>query len=459
MPLFTLATARSVTPRVLLPFLDRIQHSAEGLRLARGMFWSTFGNVGWRSLSLLASIIMARVLGKSVFGELGIVQSTTNLFMTFAELGIALTSTKYVAEFRSKDVARAGRIIAMTTAVAVVSGTVVGTLMVATSSWSSRLMGAPHLQSIIAISALALFLIVVNESQNGVLNGFEAFKRRSTIQILSGIASFPISVLGVFYFGLVGAVWGLIASQVVVLVLNYRAVRHETSAAGVSIRWREARRELGVLTSFSFPTLLAGAVYVPSMWVANTILVRTPDGFAEMGLFNAADRWRTLILFLPSLLGSVTLPMLSNLRGEAASQKYHNLLWNNVKLSVLASAAIAAPIALLAPWIMSTFGSEFKDGTWVLVTLCTTAVVFSPYWIVGQSLVSRGHVWTMFLFNLGWAVTLLTTEWLLRGYGARGLALAYLMADTARLSVALIYASRMRSLEWSSESANSPAPA
>jgi O-antigen/teichoic acid export membrane protein len=450
--LFTLATARSVTPRVFLPFLDRIQHSAEGRRLARGMFWSTAGAVGLRSLSLLASIIMARVLGKSVFGELGIVQSTTNLFMTFAELGIGLTATKYVAEFRRNDPVRAGRIIAMTTIVAVVSGTVVGAIMVATSSWSARVVAAPHLQSIIAISAVALFLIVVNESQNGVLNGFEAFKRRSTVQALSGVASFPITVLGVYYFGLIGAVYGLIASQVVVLVLNYQAIRQETSSAGVSVRWREARKELGILTSFSLPTLFAGAVYVPSMWIANTILVTTPGGFAEMGLFNAADRWRTLILFLPSLLGSVTLPMLSSLRGEAASQKYQNLLWNNIKLSVLASFAVAAPIALLAPWIMASFGPGFRDGTWVLVTLCATAVVFSPYWIVGQSLVSRGHVWTMFLFNMGWAVTLLASAWLLRGHGARGLALAYLMADMARLTAALIYANRMRSLEWSNES-------
>jgi O-antigen/teichoic acid export membrane protein len=416
------------------------------------MFWSTAGAAGWRSLSLLASIIMARVLGRTVFGELGIVQSTTNLFMTFAELGIALTGTKYVAEYRKKDPARAGRIIAMTTVVAVVSGTVVGAIMVATSSWSAHLLKAPHLQSIIAISAVALFLIVVNESQNGVLNGFEAFKRRSTIQILSGIASFPISVLGVIYFGLVGAVYGLIASQVVVFLLNYHAVRQETSSAGVSIRWREARQEMGILASFSVPTLCAGMVYVPSMWVANTILVTTPGGFAEMGLFNAADRWRTLILFLPSLLGGVTLPMLASLRGEAASQRYHKLLWNNIKLSVLASAAVAAPIALLAPWIMASFGPGFRDGSWVLITLCTTAVVFAPYWIVGQSLVSRGHVWTMFLFNLGWAVTLLAAAWLLRGYGATGLALAYLLADMARLTAALVYANRMRSLEWLSES-------
>ena len=68
-----------ITPRLLLPLLDRIQQSAEGMRLARGIAWSALGAVSSRALALLASIIAARILGKSVFGELGILQSTTNM--------------------------------------------------------------------------------------------------------------------------------------------------------------------------------------------------------------------------------------------------------------------------------------------------------------------------------------------------------------------------------------------
>ena len=446
-PNISLTTARKITPHVLLPFLDRIQNSTEGLRLARGVFWSTAGAVSSRSLNLLASIITAQVLGKSVFGELGIIQSTTNMFTTFAELGIGLTATKYVAEFRKTDPARAGRVIAMTTLVAIVSGAVMGSIVVAASPWSARLLAAPHLQVMLALSSLALLLIVVNEAQNGVLSGFEAFRRRSTVQFLWGVANFFIVVFGVVYFGLLGAVCGLIASQAFVLWLNHRAIRKEASSAGVPIRWRDARKEVGILVSFSLPAFLAGTVYVPSMWLANMIMVNSPGGYAEMGTFNAADRWRTAILFLPSLLGGVALPMLASLRGEAASQKYHRVLGTNIKLSFLASCAVAAPIALFAPWIMASYGPEFKDGTRVLITLCTTAVLFAPYWIISQSLVSRGHAWTMFFFNLAWATTLLTSEWLLRGRGATGLALAYLMADMTRLTAAVIYASRMRSIE------------
>jgi O-antigen/teichoic acid export membrane protein len=444
LPSLNLSTARRMSP--WLPFFDRVQHWTEGPRLAKGMAWSLVGAVSSRGLALLASVIAARILGKSGFGELGIVQSTTNMYGTFGLLG-GLTAVKHVAEFQKSDPERAGRVIAMSMVVATASGSVMGMLMVGMSPLAARVLAAPHLQVVIATSALALLLILINEAQEGVLSGFEAFKRRSTVQFATAITSFPIVVLSVYFFGLIGAVWGLIASQGLQAVLSFRAIQRETSLAGIPIRWREAGKEVAILATFSLPTLCSGALYVPSMWIANMILVNSQGGYAEMGIFSAADRWRTAILFLPSLLGGVTLPMLARLRAESATERYNNLLWTNIKLSALASAAVAAPIAFLAPWIMARFGDGFAEGAWVLVTLCITAVAFAAYWIVGQSLVSRGHVWTMFLFNLGWATTLLTSEWFLRGYGAQGLATAYLLADIARLMAALVYANRMRSID------------
>lgn len=443
--LINYSALKKITPAPLLPLLDRLENSAGGLRLASGMFWSVVGAVSSRAFGLVASIVAAQILGKTVFGELGMIQSTISMFATFATVGVGLTATKHVAEYRKKDPERAGRIIAMSSLVAIASGSVVGIIMIATSAWlAARLLAAPHLSVAIAISAFGLLFSVINEAQIGTLSGLEAFKRRSTIQFVAGIASFPIAVVGVYFFGLMGAVSGLIASQALLVFLNYRGIRKEAAAAGVPIRWREIKKEFGVLIGFSLPTLCCGAVYVPSMWIVNMMVVNTAGGYAEMGLFSAADRWRTAIMFIPTLLGGVTLPMLASLQGEAASRQYQKVLLTNIKLSVLASCAIAAPIALLAPWIMGSYGPGFREGTWVLVTLCIVSVAHAAYWIIGQSLVSHGRMWTMFSFNLGWAALLLSSGWYLREYGAMGLAIAYLIADSARLVWALIYLKRGR---------------
>ena len=70
-----------------------------------------------RALSLAAAILVARTLGKVVYGELGIIQSTVGMFGTLAGFGMGTTSSKFVAEFRDKDPQRAGRIIALSSVV------------------------------------------------------------------------------------------------------------------------------------------------------------------------------------------------------------------------------------------------------------------------------------------------------------------------------------------------------
>jgi len=98
-------------PDFLHPVLDRVEASEIGYRLAKGVFWSMASAVISRGLMLAASVLVARMLGKTGFGELGMIRSTVGMFGVFAGFGLGLTATKHVAEFRSSDPARAGRII------------------------------------------------------------------------------------------------------------------------------------------------------------------------------------------------------------------------------------------------------------------------------------------------------------------------------------------------------------
>ena len=102
----------------------RAKASPLALRLAHGAFWTLFGQVTARTLGLLSSIFVARLLGKNGFGELGIVQSTANMFQVLAGTAIGLTATKHVAEFRNSDPKRAGRIIALSNVTSVIVGAV-----------------------------------------------------------------------------------------------------------------------------------------------------------------------------------------------------------------------------------------------------------------------------------------------------------------------------------------------
>lgn len=398
-----------------------------------------FGAVGSRGLALLASIITARLLGKASFGEFGILQNTALMFGSFASFGMGLTATKYVAEYRISEPARAGRVIGMTSLIAWGAGLLMAIGVAIAAPWiATRTLAAPELGGLLRLSTLCVLFNVVSDAQLGSLSGLEAFKRRSMVQLWGSVCSFPCALVGVYLAGLTGAVAGLAASQGLIVLLNAIAIRSEAAAAGVPIRWDFSAHELKIFTGFSFPTLLGGLVYIPAIWLANTIVVNQSNGYLEMGGFSAADRWRTAIMFIPGLLGGVALPMLANLRSQNDTARHRRVLLANVRLSFICALGAAAPIALGSYWIMAAYGSSFIGGHWNLVGLCVVAVVSATSWILVQSIVSEGRMWMLLMLNITWALLLVGFCWFLRGNGAMALVVAYLVAETARLGLLLL---------------------
>ena len=103
-------------PAPLRRGLERIQKHPIAYRLFRGASWSLASTLISRFLGLAAAVVVARFLGKEGFGKLGIVQQALSTLGWFAGLGMGYTATKYIAEFRAKDPAKAGRVIGLTSA-------------------------------------------------------------------------------------------------------------------------------------------------------------------------------------------------------------------------------------------------------------------------------------------------------------------------------------------------------
>jgi O-antigen/teichoic acid export membrane protein len=125
-------------PKPISLGLNRINESEIGRRIASGAFWSLFGSIISQGLILIASILIARILGKSTYGEFSIIRSTLSMFAVFGGLGIGMTATKYVAEFKFKDNQKAGRIIGLSTLIAIVSGFLIAILIIFLSPFLSK---------------------------------------------------------------------------------------------------------------------------------------------------------------------------------------------------------------------------------------------------------------------------------------------------------------------------------
>jgi len=392
------------------------------------------GAVISRGLMLCASVLVARMLGKTGFGELGMIRSTVGMFGVFAGFGLGLTATKHVAEFRSSDPARAGRIIALSWMVAMVTGGLMALgLFIFAPGLAEHTINAPHLTGVLRIGALILFINALNGAQTGALAGFEAFKTIAYVNLFVGLISFPILVGGAYFGGLTGAVWALAINLGFNWLLNHLALRKEARRYKVPLAFRNCSRELSVLWTFSLPAVLAGVLVGPANWACRAMLTNQPNGYEEMGILTAALTFQVLLLFVGNMLSAPLLTMLSNRAGSGSGK----LGTVNILSTWILGTAVAIPLLCFPEAVQMLFGSDYATHsfkiTFSLVVLCSSVMVFKAG--LARVLVAESLLWWGFLSNTLWAAILLGTSAFLVRWGAVGLAAALTIAFSVHLVI------------------------
>ncbi len=353
----------AASPEILRPFWSRLRASPVGKRLARGAFWSVVGAVVSRALGLVASVLLARALGRTPFGELGTIQSTVGLFGTFAGLGLGITATKYVAELRDTDQPRCGRVIGFCLLTALVGGALAGLGLVVFGSWlAAHTLAAPHLATALHLGALLVLFSTLQGAYQGALSGFEAFKGTARVNFGSSLLGVPLIVLGDLWAGVNGAVGGMILQAVAACALSHVALAKEMAAAKIKLSFAVEFGEWHVLWRFTLPAFMSGMLVTPASWFSRTRLVNQPGGYAEMATVSAANQWMNLMTFVPYMMGSVLVPIFANLYAAGRQQEFKRLLRYNLTLNAGLSAAMALPLMVCAPIILGFYGPGFRDG-------------------------------------------------------------------------------------------------
>ena len=423
---------------------DRINAGSLGRRLMRGAFWNLAGAGAARALRLPVPIVLARFMGPAAYGEFGIVSASIDMCGVFAGLGLGLTATKYVAELRLKDPARAGRMIAVTTVVAMVCGAAVATVLLAAAPWlAAGLLAAPQLTFPLRIGALALFFSAMSGAQAGALYGFEAFRVTAVLQAVVGVLDLPFMLGGYFLGGLNGVLGGMAASRATYWLLTMFALRAEALRHGIPHLFTDWKRELPVVWQFSIPAALVGIMVIPVNWICSALLVNQPHGYAEMGAYNAANQWFGILIFIPSGLDAGLLPVLSERMGARDGKTSGRIL----KTLFLINGAILVPcglvMSLLSPWIMRIYGAGYRDAWPTLIAVLWTAAILGIINPIGDIIAASGRMWMGLLMNAGWAAVFIVSTLLLVHRGSLGLASSRLIAYAIHATWTLAFAARI----------------
>jgi O-antigen/teichoic acid export membrane protein len=406
-------------------------------RFATGALWSVSGAAVSRGLSLAGFIVAGRLLGAAGFGELGIIQSTQALFGVLAGGALGLTATRFVAAHHGADRVRAARCFALALKIAIVSGgTGALVLCVCATLIAESLLHAPHLVNELRVATGLLVCTAITGVQTGAIAGLGDFRTIALLATLRGACLVAFLVGGIEVAGVLGALTGLVLTEAVAIVANHLVLRRRMPHAGAIAG--PTRQDFGDVLRFGGLAVLGSITTMAALWAGQVMLVSQPDGFAALGLFNAAERWRQLLLFLPAALAPIVLSMLSNLHGRADSAGYRQVFGMN--LWIVAATVVVPMIAIvaLAPLAMSLFGAEYRAGATTAAILAGSAVAVVCNDLLGQIVVSRGAIgWRAGLDVFLSAVLVLTAWPLVAWWQDRGLALAHLVAYSAT-AVALI---------------------
>lgn len=380
------------------------------------------------------SIIIANLLGREAFGQYSIIQTTLVSLAAVATFGTPNTALQFAAEYRSTDKAKAGRILALCSAIAAGAAFIAGLLLLLGSPWLAvHQLKAPKMAFYLIFTAATVIFAVMVTYQLAALSGLESYHLVGKAGVVSGSLYLIIFTLGTWRLGLTGAVAGTLISFIIQWIILTVFLKQELSNQGIHLHFREMARERGVVPAFLLPAASINLSTMLAVWLINLALVRQHNGYTQMALYTAANNLRLLVLFGPNIVNLVGLSVLNNQMGLGERTGYKKVFWTNTAIVSGIALLGASTAALAGPWLLRIFGKDFGHGYPVLLILLLSTIMEAPWMSLFCALLGKQqNRWIIFgVVCVPRDCLLVLLAYVLAPvYHALGVAIAYLAAVT-----------------------------
>jgi O-antigen/teichoic acid export membrane protein len=172
--------------------------------------------------------------------------------------------------------------------------------------------------------------------------------------------------------------------------------------------------------------MLSQVMVGPVVWIANVIIINNPGGYAQLGLFNAANQWKSVLNFLPVVIGGVLLPLVSaNINKENKA-----LETVNVFASWIVVIIIALPLISFPEIIAFFYGQDYSSIIFLqsISLMMLVSCITSYKEGIGRKLIAKNLMWWGFLSNMIWGILFIVFVMLFKNLGSLGLSLSYFIS-------------------------------
>jgi len=305
----------------------------------------SFSNGMANVLKLLAAVIGNRIvalyLGPVGIALLGQFLNVGLIATALATLGIGNGITKYAAEYRADDEKRA-RLIS--------TGLFLGSIatgIVSLVLWRGRFYFAvsvfkePSFASVFSLFGASMMFFTLQAFSVALLAGNKEFKKAIGINIISSFLGLIISVILIRRFLLLGAIWGVMVSQVIVSLVSLGWM--------VKSSWWSWRacvsgidsviiKNLGKFSLMTFTNTFATAFV--QLRIRSHIMdsISVQEAGYWQGIVKLSDVY---VMFIIATLGIYYLPRLSEIRdNDELRREVRNVFLFVMPLTVVSSAVI-----------------------------------------------------------------------------------------------------------------------
>lgn len=372
--------------------LKGIQNKLLDSSLFKDSFWAVFGNGLGHLLLLLAGIIIARFLGKDVYGEYGVVKTTMFYIASFSTLGLGFTATRFVAKYKETDDALLKGSIYSSIGITVISSVTLCCLLFVFSTPLALYLDEPHLSTSFRFLGIIIVVKALCTTTGAILGGTKNFKAVGINNIISGISMFLMAVVLTYIWGLNGSLMALFLSHLILCIINFIAIYNNTLK---KVKHIKKVNNYNTILRFTFPVALQELSFTVSQWGVILLLTKFCS-LGEVGLYSAAAQWNAIILFIPSLLSNVVLSYLS---GSGTQEKQKRILYIMLLVNFIATLLPFIIVYCLSDLITSFYGDTFTGMKNVMNILVFSTIFECMSKVFQSNMISEGKNWKLFIIR------------------------------------------------------------
>lgn len=354
-------------------------------------FWLLVGHSIGRLAMFLTTFVAARLLSQETFGQFTMIRSTISSIEGILSGALGSSIIKRVSEVSHTDKSRIDFILSTLFA----TNIIIAALLSISIYFLSPILvehffiGQTELVQGLALGSILLVVTTLSNTIQSMLTGFEEYKKLAFSAIGASFLSLPLIVVFIYFYGLYGAVWGVIVYFFSDFVWKYFQLRKKVSFS-LTYSFTSMIVEAKKILHVSTPLFLSVTITSVSFWYARVMIINRTDSFIEIAIFDAAYQWLTIIMIITGATTSVALPIFSRHFANKESNT-EGIFRIHLVVNFFIALIFALVFILFSREIMSLYGKSYSEGYEVLNLLAINAIFFTLAAVYNRFMIARGN--------------------------------------------------------------------